>query len=161
MIQTHIRRGMFFLMLFFLTFHSFSVALAGDGGKIIIVKRYLIFFSKKVTVDRSHKKYEKLMEQASIIIRNAYGNRKTFNRGNDLTGSDHISVYFGDPIEIQTSSFATTKTTVFNATISVVNAITNIPIVINDDLPVFSKYEDYFEFISTIENIISGDNLEN
>lgn len=151
------------ILLLFIFTSSFTVTgeqiCEGNANKITVVDKVFLFFSNVTVIRDDHKDFDLLMRKAKEIVKNSYGSRKTFKK-NDLSRTDHVAICFSSPLEINSSSFGgkiiVSQIALFHFSSKVNIPKINIPVVINNELPLYSKHDDYEKFILLIESIKKG-----
>jgi len=124
---------------------------------ITITSKFLIFLKKEVYVKSTNSMFNSLLSDSKKIVKNSYGNRKTIKK-NDLEGSQHITICYANPIKISVSSFSHQEVFVNSVNLPYYYSDKHIPIVINEDRPMFSDFPGYRNFIKKIHSINLGDN---
>ena len=144
---------------FFLLFAFQSIAKSNEDADILTIKkRYFLFFSKTLTLNQSSPFFDNLKDQIEAIAYNSYARRKTFfsnNKGNDIARSNNISLKLSKPIQIPLLSFQKESPILVNEIhLPFYGSNINIPIVLNNEIPVFSEYEKYEDFMNDIKQLL-------
>ena len=130
-----------------------------DADILTVTKRHLFFFKKTLNLNQSSLFFDHLKNQIKEIAYNSYVQRKTFlpnNKGNDISRSNCIKLILKNPIKVTlSSSKEETPISVNTIHLPFYQSNMNIPIVLNNEIPVFSKYEKFTDFINNINELLN------
>lgn len=130
-----------------------------DSDTLTIKKRYLFFFTKTLEINQSSPLFDILKNKIEAIAYNSYARRKTFfpnNKGNDISCSNNINLKLSKPIKIPLLSFEEELPILVNEIrLPFYESNINIPIVLNNQIPVFSEYEKYEDFMNDIKQLLN------